>query len=536
MILRWSTGRFYSSLVLLLLVVLVVSACGNNQAAAPTTAPEPAAAAPTEPPEPTAEPSPTVEPTPERSLEDVRTSVIQIEAEGTFVDPEEGMLRNAAGRGSGFIIDEAGIAVTNNHVVTGAAILRVFIDGEDTPRNARVLGASECSDLAVIDIDGDDLQPLTWFEDDLSVGLDIFAAGFPLGDPEFTLTRGIISKAVADGESPWASVDRVVEHDAVIRPGNSGGPLVTANGEVVGVNYAGFEGGPYYAIGREEALKIIDELRAGNDVTSIGVNGEAISFGDIAGIWVASVKSGSPADQTGIRPGDIITALEGLDLATDGTMADYCDILRSRNPGDVMSVNVYRFETGEFLVGQLNGDRELALDESFVTAVEATDTGTSYTEYREITDDTGSLTVEVPVEWSDTFGGEWTEDGTTIGVAVAAAPDRQAWAESWTMPGIFFGASRSLVTQFPDENDLLDLYVFDQSCTYGGREAYSDGLYIGAYDIWTDCGGTDTTFLVIAALPETRDFVAVVQVQIVSEADLEALDRVIDTFIVSGDF
>ncbi len=86
------------------------------------------------------------------------------------------------------------------------------------------MGVSECSDLAVIDIEGDGYPYLEWFDGQVAPGLDVYAAGFPLGDPEFTLTRGIISKERADGETDWASVDWVVEHDATINPGNSGGP------------------------------------------------------------------------------------------------------------------------------------------------------------------------------------------------------------------------------------------------------------------------------------------------------------------------
>ena len=88
-------------------------------------------------------------------LQDVKAATIQIESQGTFVDPEFGLVQNGAGRGSGFIIDPSGLAVTNNHVVTGAALLKVWVGGEDAPRNAKVLGVSECSDLAVIDIEGD---------------------------------------------------------------------------------------------------------------------------------------------------------------------------------------------------------------------------------------------------------------------------------------------------------------------------------------------------------------------------------------------
>ncbi|MCA9974349.1 MAG: trypsin-like peptidase domain-containing protein, partial [Anaerolineales bacterium] len=121
-------------------------------------------------------------------LENVKTAVIQIEAQGTFRDPEVGTIYNAAGRVSGFIIDPSGIAVTNNHVVTGAALIKVWVGGESEPRNARVLGVSECADLAVIDIDGDGYPFMAWYDGSVDVGLDVYAAGFPLGDPEYTLT------------------------------------------------------------------------------------------------------------------------------------------------------------------------------------------------------------------------------------------------------------------------------------------------------------------------------------------------------------
>ena len=88
-------------------------------------------------------------------LDDITKAIIQIEAQGTFVDPEFGVQENAAGTGSGFIIDPSGLAVTNNHVVTGAALLKVRLAGEDELRNARIVAVSECSDLAVIDIEGD---------------------------------------------------------------------------------------------------------------------------------------------------------------------------------------------------------------------------------------------------------------------------------------------------------------------------------------------------------------------------------------------
>jgi serine protease Do len=531
-------------LYLSILVALILSGCGSTPAAQEPTATT--AASPTEAPRattaaPTEEPS---EVSTVQTLDNAQQAVIQIEAQGTFVSPEQGMMFNVAGKGSGFVIDEGGIAVTNNHVVTGAALLKVFVNGEDRPRNAKVLGVSECSDLAVIDIEGDGFSSLGWYEGDPKVGLDVFAAGYPLGDPEYTLTRGIISKAQTDGETSWASVDSVLEHDATINPGNSGGPLLTADGEVVGINYAGqSETNQYFAISRDEARTVIDQLIEGQDVTSIGINGEAFASddGSLSGIWVWSVKSGSPADAAGVKPGDIVTKLERLVLATDGTMTDYCDILRSRNPDDTLAIEVLRSDTQQVLEGQLNGR---ALEETFSFALEEenipVDSGAaaaSYEEYSTFSDDTNSLSVEIPVAWSDTSFGTWLDGDQEVegGIALSAAPSLSEFSESWTTPGMFLGASRPLAQQI-GATELLDANSFNDSCTYGGREEYSDALYKGLYDIWKECGGTDTVFLVVAFAPEDNAFLGMVQVQVVTEADLEALDRILDTFVVKEDF
>src|SRR5690606_326973 len=158
--------------------------------------------------------------------------------------------------------------------------------------------------------------------------------------PEFTLTRGIVSKARADGETPWSSVDSVIEYDATTNPGNSGGPVVDNEARVLAVHYAGNSSTRQaYGIGSDLAAGVVERLRQGEDVHSIGINGIAVNNGEgLSGIWVSSVKSGSAADVAGIRGGDILTALEGFILGTDGTMSDYCDILRSHLPSDTLNV------------------------------------------------------------------------------------------------------------------------------------------------------------------------------------------------------
>ncbi|MEM7111558.1 MAG: trypsin-like peptidase domain-containing protein [Chloroflexota bacterium] len=474
------------------------------------------------------------------NLQDVRSAVVQIVAQGSFVDPEVGLQLNTAGSGSGFIIDPSGIAVTNNHVVTGSALLEVFVPGEDEPRNAKILGVSECSDLAVIDIEGDDFSYLDWYDGNVSVGLDVYAAGFPLGDPEFTLTRGIVAKEQAGGETSWASVDGVIQHDATINPGNSGGPLVDQNGRIVAVNYAGAsQTNQYFAIARDHAIPMIDQLQAGSDVNSIGVNGEAVTDGEsIYGIWVSSVQSGSPADNAGVQGGDIITTMEGLVLATDGTMSDYCDILRSNNADDVLSIEVLRFASEEVLEGQLNG-RELEQTFSFaqtlgdeVAAAPANGNAlpASY-EYMYVSDDSGTLEVEIPTAWSHIDGSAWADGDDVLGQGLRAAPDLDAFYDTWTMPGMIFGASRTLA-QSMNEQVLLEEFDYSDVCVHEGRFNYSDVLYTGLYEVWADCGGTGSLYVVVTAVPQARNFVIVVGVQIVSDADLDALDRILDSFVV----
>jgi serine protease Do len=356
------SNRFNAVVLLLIIIILLVTACGGASDT-PTAEPQPDDTSSLE--QPSQEDEKSVEEPGSgaaASVKEVKDAVIQIEAQGTFVDPEFGVQQNTAGRGSGFIIDQSGLAVTNNHVVTGAALIKVWVGGDQNKTyNAKVLGVSECSDLAVIDIEGEGFSYLDWYEGPIEVGEGVYVAGFPLGDPEYSLTKGIISKARADGETNWASVDSVIEYDATTNPGNSGGPVVTEDGKVVAVHYSGNSSTRQaFGISRDEAKEVIDVLKTGQTLDSIGVNGFAVysDDGSVTGIWVSSVESGSPTDNAGVNGGDIITKLENLVLATDGTKSDYCDIIRSHASNDILSIEVLRFAEGQVLEGQLNG-REL---------------------------------------------------------------------------------------------------------------------------------------------------------------------------------
>lgn len=539
-------GKMIKPLLFLAIVVMLVSqACGTTKdVATPTVATQPVAQ---EKPTETSAPLPTAtQSNLVSSLSDLKKATIQIESQGTFIDPEFGYMANAAGRGSGFIIDPSGIAVTNNHVVTGAALLKVWVGGDvNKVYNARILGVSECSDLAVIDIEGDGFPYLSWYDGAVNVGLEVYAAGFPLGDPEFTLTKGIVSKEKADGETSWASVDSVLEHTSTINPGNSGGPLVDANAKIVGINYAGASStNQYFAIARATALSVIDQLRAGKDVDSIGINGQAVSSedGSIKGIWVSSVKSGSPADKTGVKAGDIVTSIENLLLATDGTLKDYCDILRTHKPEDTLAIQVLRWNAQEILDGQLNG-RALAVVSSFDTPA-PTDTGSTSSincsasttsGFNTCTDDTGNITVDVPDYWTEVNGTTWTYDDEDIGVAISAAPSLSDFQKIFNAEGVFFGASDRFA-QIGGYVEFLDFYTgaYRADCKLVGRYTYNDGIYRGKYDQYSNCGGTggfDTYVLSAVDIVDPTSKIILVEIQVYPN-DTATVEQILGTFYV----
>ena len=529
----------------LLILALITTACTPSATMETSTLPSEPSITPSLEPSNTPSPEPTKPLGLVDSLDGVQDATIQIVAEGTFVDSQLGTLYNSAGSGSGFFIDPSGIAVTNNHVVTGAALLQVWVAGEEKPRNARILGVSECWDLAVIDVEGEGYSYLDWYTGEIKPGMDVYTAGFPLGDPEYTLTKGIISKANANGETSWASLDAVIEHDARIRGGNSGGPLVTSDGKVVGINFAGIESTDQnFAILGSRAQPVIERLSEGQDVESIGINGQAVitEDGSLSGIWVSSVKSGSPADKTGIQAGDILTSMEGLLLATDGTMADYCDILRTHNPDDTIAIEVLRYASEEYLEGQLNG-RELETSFSFAEELggevegEEGETVTKYDEYVLVQDDYGAIQVSVPADWSEIDGSAWVDSGDIIGASITAAASLDNFNASYSEPGVFFGATDD-IAELGGYIQLLDVYrdwAREDDCTFEYREDYEDPAFEGAFDVFSNCLDSEGVLVILSAKPHSSTSpLVLVLVQIMSDADLDALDEILNTFDVIG--
>ncbi|WP_072806885.1 S1C family serine protease [Rhodococcoides yunnanense] len=472
----------------------------------------------------------------------LQSATIQLEAFGTFVSPQEGGYE-AAGRGSGFLISSDGYALTNNHVVTGAGTLKVWRGGDQSEQlNARVVGSSECLDLAVVKLDGSDFPYVSYHEGSIDTADEIYAAGFPLGDPTFTMTKGIVSKADTKGDTPWASLDHVIEHDAKIRGGNSGGPLVDPDGRLVGVNYAGNDKyDTNMAIHRDEVQKVVEDLKNGRNVLSLGINGEALTDDDGTGlgVWVNSVASGSAADKAGVEPGDLLTSMEGVTLGADGTMAEYCSVLRTHGQDATLSVEVYRPATDSYLRGQFNGD---AIEETTTVSsrVSGSSNGGSVSQtstggFTTVEDNEGVVTVDVPAAWNQVDGTKFVDDRGNSFYGVEASSNLDQYQGGWGAVGTSVMASDTAVGNSSPE-DLLNWATAtlpQAGCVSTGREDYSDALHTGRFEVWTGCGETAATYIVVAAQADSGRYLTLVAVQANSDADLDAADRVMNSFTVT---
>jgi serine protease Do len=255
------------------------------------------------------------------------------------------------GQGSGFIVNADGIILTNAHVVKDASEVTVKLTDRREFR-AKVLGSDPKTDIAVLKIDARNLPTLQLGSTkDLKVGEWVLAIGSPFGF-ENTVTAGVVS---AKGRSlPDDSYVPFLQTDVAINPGNSGGPLLNTRGEVVGINSqiysrSGGYQGVSFAIPIDVAIRVKDQIVATGKVSHarLGVAVQEVNqaFADSfkldkpEGALVSSIEKGGPADQAGLRPGDVIRKVDGEPIVASG---DLPALIGEKKPGTRITLDVWR--------------------------------------------------------------------------------------------------------------------------------------------------------------------------------------------------
>ena len=259
-----------------------------------------------------------------------------------------------AGRstGTGVVITSDGEILTNSHVVEGSDDVRVLFGDTIDPIPAVVLAADPGNDLALLKIDLDDLAPAVFADpDSISIGDEVVAVGFALdldGGP--TVTRGIVSALNRTIANSDGALDGLIQTDAAISSGNSGGPLLNSRGEVIGINTAVFQSSfntaannVGFAISVGEALPVIETLRGLADGETrvegyLGVGLEDRTDGG-RGAVITDVGPGSPASRAGIEAGDIVVDVDGTPIDGQGALIA---AIRDRSPGDTVAIDVLR--------------------------------------------------------------------------------------------------------------------------------------------------------------------------------------------------
>lgn len=254
--------------------------------------------------------------------------------------------------GSGFIISADGYIVTNNHVVDGADRIKVnLLSGKgEKSYDAEVIGTDKETDLALLKIDAGTRLPALEFgnSDVLRVGQWVLAIGNPFG-LDHTVTAGIVSaKGRTIGAGPY---DNFIQTDASINPGNSGGPLLDMSGQVIGINTAIIASGQGigFAIPSKLAKQVIDQLKEfktvkrgwlGVSIQNVDENSaKALGLDQVRGALVSSVTPGDPAEKAGLKAGDVIINVDGVEIENSGDLTRKIgDLL----PGVKINLSVWR--------------------------------------------------------------------------------------------------------------------------------------------------------------------------------------------------
>ena len=261
-----------------------------------------------------------------------------------------------SGAGSGVIISSDGYILTCAHVVSGASNITVSIGDKDYP--ATLVGEDTTSDIAVVKVDATGLTPATVGDsDNLKVGESVMAVGNPLGELGGTVTSGIVSalnRSVSIQGSSSVNTMSLIQMDASVSPGNSGGGLFNMNGELVGIVNAKSSDsdaeGLGFAIPVNDAVKVAQELLENGYVTGrpyLGISYYAVTDAQTAaqlgvnayGVYIVEVVKGGPADKAGLQAGDRIVSMDGSEVATQ---SDLGTLMQDHKAGDTIEITVAR--------------------------------------------------------------------------------------------------------------------------------------------------------------------------------------------------
>jgi len=307
----------------------------------------------------------------------VKNSIVQVTKTTPPADPLGPNKENQTSLGTGFIYNNSGYIITNNHVVENIPVVDItFINGDRYTAN--ITGTDRFSDLAVIKINENVTQnflnPLVIGNSSkLKVGDPVVAIGHPFG-LESSMTTGIISQIgrLLSVDEKGFSIPNAIQTDALINPGNSGGPLLNMKGEVIGVNTAGiFPGNIGLAVPSDTVLRIIPVLIEGKNYTHpwLGVTGTTLTA-DLAkrekvdrsqkGVLIDNIVKDGPADLAGLngstvnqygekRGGDLITAIDGKQIIKMEDLISYLELNKSVNENATLSI----YRDGETLDKQI---------------------------------------------------------------------------------------------------------------------------------------------------------------------------------------
>ena len=267
-----------------------------------------------------------------------------------------GYQTTSAASGSGFILTEDGYILTNYHVIENSSSVQVTTY-DNTSYSASIVGYDESNDIAVLKIDATGLTPVVLgSSDDLYVGDEVMAIGNPLGELTFSLTVGYVSALDREVTLSSGTTMDLIQTDAAINSGNSGGALFNSYGEVVGITNAKYSSSSSsssasidnigFAIPINHVKNIITSIiekgyivkpYIGVSVTT--VSSEMVSYGLPQGAAVKAVSESSPAAECGLKINDIITAINGEEITTSSELVK---IVSASQPGDEMTLTVYR--------------------------------------------------------------------------------------------------------------------------------------------------------------------------------------------------